>query len=362
MAKKTVKKSVEVEPDDPQARMSFGEHLEELRKRLIYALLGSSGAIFVCMYYAKEIVFWLAQPYINALTAQGYPATFQFLKPAEPLIMYLTVGFQAGLIVSSPWIIYQIWLFVAAGLYPRERKVVYKFIGPSALLFLAGVAFFYFVVLPLSLNFFVGYTGNTAVAPPSATWIEKILQRGGTTTKPAATQTAATAGAGTQAATLPSGTALVPVLRGNVPVPPEGFGFAYFDEGEGRLKFKTRERTWVYSMTPEGSLFSNNPRMDDYIDFVAFSALVFGLAFEMPMVILVLATIGIVEVGTFRRMRKYAYFGISILSAVAAPSTDIMTMLFLMVPLVLLYEAGIIAAAITVKKREEEVDEDAEVA
>src|SRR4051812_45836954 len=102
MAKKTVKKSrsAQLDPEDAQARMSFGEHLEELRKRLIYALLGSSGAIILCMYYAKEIVFYLAQPYINALTAQGYPATFQFLKPAEPLIMYLTVGFQAGLIVS----------------------------------------------------------------------------------------------------------------------------------------------------------------------------------------------------------------------------------------------------------------------
>lgn len=72
----------------------------------------------------------------------------------------------------------------------------------------------------------------------------------------------------------------------------------------------------------------------------------------MPMVILVLAQVGMVTPATFRKIRKYAYFGIAVLSAIAAPSTDVLTMMCLMIPLIGLYEAGVIAASIAVKKRD----------
>lgn len=346
------RKKITVDPEEAEAaqsRMSFGDHLEELRRRLILALLGSAAFIALAMYYSKEIGFFLAQPYILALRANGYPATFQFLKPAEPLIMYLTLGFQVGLIIASPWIIYQIWQFVAAGLYRKERVIVYKYIGPSALLFLCGVAFFYFIVLPLSMNFFVKYTANTAIGSADATRLEKLL---GVADLPA----------DTQPTTIPTGDKVkltpIPIVSSDPPMPPPGTGYFYFNQSEGKIKFKTNAWTWSFMVTPDGSLFMNVPRLDDYLDFIAISALVFGLAFEMPMVILVLAQIGIVRVQTFRNIRKYAYLVIAIVSAVAAPSTDIFTMLCLMFPLMGLYEAGVIAAAIVVGRQERAAEED----
>src|SRR5215469_4561245 len=110
-------------PDDTeesQVRMGFGEHLEELRKRLILALLGSVGFIGVCLYYMYDIVGLLLRPYRLALMAHGYPPYLGYAKPAELVITFLGIGVKAGLVVASPWIIYQLWLFVGAGLYKRE--------------------------------------------------------------------------------------------------------------------------------------------------------------------------------------------------------------------------------------------------
>jgi sec-independent protein translocase protein TatC len=95
----------------------------------------------------------------------------------------------------------------------------------------------------------------------------------------------------------------------------------------------------------------NTWRADDYLSFVAFTALIFGIAFEMPMVILILAQIDLVQTQTFRNIRKYAYFGILIAAVIAAPSGDLMTLGFLFIPLVVLYEVGIIAAAIATRGR-----------
>ena len=128
--------------EESQVRMGFGEHLEELRKRLIYSLLGSAGFIVLCLYYAKPIVAMLLEPYRLALKAHGYLDVFNYTKPPAIVINYLSMGIKAGLILASPWIIYQLWLFVAAGLYKKERRIVYKYMGPSALLFLLGVACF----------------------------------------------------------------------------------------------------------------------------------------------------------------------------------------------------------------------------
>src|SRR5262245_21268445 len=136
------------DPEDSQVRMTFGEHLEELRKRVIYSFLGSIFGIVVCFIYIKEIVQFIVTPYRVALLAHHLPDLFTYSTPAEPVITYLGLAFKCGLMISSPWIIYQLWCFVAAGLYPRERRIVYRYIAPTALHFLLGVSFLYFIVLP----------------------------------------------------------------------------------------------------------------------------------------------------------------------------------------------------------------------
>jgi sec-independent protein translocase protein TatC len=334
-------------PDDSeesQVRMGFGEHLEELRKRLVYSLLGSAGFIVLGLYFMNDITGWLLRPYRLALMAHGYPPFLGYAKPAGTVITFLGIGVKAGLVAASPWIIYQLWLFVGAGLYKRERKLVYKYIGPSAVLFLLGVAFFYFLVLPLTLNFFIGFNDSTATSktPARPTWIEKEL---GLDPTP-----------GTDATTLPAGDATtmptVPMVSSDPTTMPAGVGKLYFNAVDGQLKFTAGQRTWVLLVGREGSFFVNLPQLDDYLEFVTFTALVFGVAFELPMVILVLAQIGLVQVKTFREIRKYAYFGIAIVSCVAAPSTDVLTMMCLMVPLIGLYEAGVLAASIAVGRQQ----------
>jgi len=330
--------------------MGFGEHLEELRTRLIRALLGSVGCVALCLYFMYDIVGFLLQPYRVALIAHGYPPYLGYAKPAELVITFLGIGVKAGLVVASPWIIYQMWLFIGAGLYKRERRLVYKYIGPSAALFLIGVAFFYFLVLPLTLNFFIGFNDTTSVPPPHATWIEKGLGLDATPK-------------GMKLNELPTGDAAtmpaIPIVSSDpTTMPAPGTGHFYFNATDGQLKFTGAGNTWVFLVGKQGALFVNLPQFDEYLDFVTFTALVFGLAFEMPMVILVLAQIGLVRVRTFRNMRKYAYFVIAILSCIAAPSTDVLTMLCLMVPLIGLYEAGVLAASIAVGKEEKDAAEE----
>ena len=338
-------------PDDSeesQVRMGFGEHLDELRKRLINSLLGSAGFVILCLYYSKSIVELLLDPYRVALTAHGYPDVFGYTKPPSIVISYLSLGVKAGLILASPWIIYQLWLFVAAGLYKKERRIVYRYIGPSAVLFLLGVAFFYFLVLPLTLNFFIGFTDDTALRPPKPSWIEQKM--GLDPTPKGVDRSKVPTG---EAATMPA----VPIVTSDPPKPPDGAGYLFFNVTDGKIKFRVGDQILDLLVVRQGSLFTNMPQFDEYLDFLFFTALVFGLAFEMPMVILVLAQIGIVQVKTFRSIRKYAYFVIAIISCIAAPSTDVLTMMCLMVPLILLYEAGVFAASIAVGK-EAEVEEE----
>jgi sec-independent protein translocase protein TatC len=341
MAKRNSKTKFPGDTEETQVRMGFGEHLDELRKRLIYSIMGSVGFVVVCLYYSRDIVFYLVRPYLLALKAHGYPTIFGFDKPPSVVINYLSIGVKAGLVLASPWIIYQIWLFVAAGLYQKERKIVYRYITPSAILFLLGVAFFYFLVLPLTLNFFIGFTDHTAIKPPQATWLEQEL---GLNSVPKGVNA-------TQAATQTAPLLQIPVVTSDPSKPPDGFGYLFFNLTDGVMKFRVGDQTMVVMVAQDGSLFSNVPQFDEYIDFLTFMSLIFGLAFEMPMVILILAQIGLVTPATFRKIRKYAYFVIAIISCIAAPSTDPLTMMCLMVPLIALYEAGVIAASIAVRKR-----------
>jgi sec-independent protein translocase protein TatC len=342
MAKRILTPPFPGETEETHVRMGFGEHLEELRKRLMLAIAGSVIFVLICLYFMYDIPQMLLRPYQLALMAHGYPPFLGYSKPAELVITYLSIAVKAGLVLASPWIIYQLWLFVAAGLYERERRLVYKYIGPSAVLFMIGVAFFYFIVLPLTLNFFIGFNDTTAVRQPHATWLERKLGL-----NPVPQGIDVTKLPTTDKAVYPP----IPIVGFDPPKPPDGQGYLYFDALDGQLKFRAADRVWTLLVAKQGSLFVNLPQFDDYLDFVTFTALVFGVAFEMPMVILILAQAGLVKPKTFRSIRKYAYFVIAIISAVAAPSTDVLTMMCLMIPLIGLYEAGVIAATIAVKKK-----------
>ena len=132
--------------------MSLGDHLEELRFRLIRALVGLALALIICLICGKLLISFIQKPYVAVM---GEDATLQTLAPAQGISSYVKIALVSGLILSSPWVFYQLWMFVAAGLYPREKRYVHIAVPSSVVLFVAGAFFFIFVVAELSLAFFI---------------------------------------------------------------------------------------------------------------------------------------------------------------------------------------------------------------
>ncbi len=143
-------------PLDPlDCTMSLGDHLEELRARIIWALLGLVLGMIVCMIFGTFIISFIEIPYRWAMQEAGQNTALQSLSPADGFVSYMTISMVAGAVLASPWIFYHIWQFIAAGLYPRERRYVYLAAPFSAGLFLIGAAFFVFVIAPWTLKYLV---------------------------------------------------------------------------------------------------------------------------------------------------------------------------------------------------------------
>ena len=132
-------------------------HLEELRKRIIFSVLGVLVGLLSCWSYADRIFGLMQRPIIRALRHHGLGGGLVYLNPTEPFNLYLEVGFVAGLFAASPFVFYQLWLFIAPGLYRNEKRYVLPFLISAVGLFLAGGFFGYRMVYPASLDFLIGY-------------------------------------------------------------------------------------------------------------------------------------------------------------------------------------------------------------
>jgi sec-independent protein translocase protein TatC len=141
--------------NDQMPAMSFLEHLEELRRRIIYSLIAVAVGFFACWAYAEKIYGVMQKPIITALRANGLSERLVYLNPTEPFNLYLKVAFLAGLFATSPFVLYQVWLFISPGLYRHERRYVTPFMFSTVGLFLAGGVFGYRIVYPQSLNFII---------------------------------------------------------------------------------------------------------------------------------------------------------------------------------------------------------------
>jgi len=162
---------------------------------------------------------------------------------------YMKVSFVAGLILASPWVFYQLWLFVAAGLYPHERKYVYTYLPMSIGLFLGGIAFCFYAVLPTVLDFLLGYNA--------------------------------------------------------------------------RLQLTAQIR------------------ISEWISFAIMLPLMFGISFQLPLIMLFLTKINLFQVSHYLGQWRMAVLAIAVISMVLTPTPDPMTMLLMMAPLLLLYFMGI---------------------
>jgi sec-independent protein translocase protein TatC len=235
------------------------EHLIELRRRLLWSVVALGIAFAICLYFAQPIFGFLVQPLVAAGQHRViYTAVF------EAFFVQLKVGFFAALMVSFPIIASQIWLFVAPGLYARERRAFLPFLLMTPVLFLSGAALAYYVGMPLALHYLLSYQGD-------------------------------------------------------------------------------------YGGITQEAL----PAVGNYLDFSMRFIFGFGVAFLLPVLLMLLERAGLVSRKQLVRGRRYAIVASTVVAAVLTPP-DAISMLLLAVPLILLYELSLVAIWLTERKRAKE--------
>ena len=142
----------------------FIAHLKELRDRLVVSLAGL-GVAFIVTYSFKEKIFhFLMQPFIKVMPAKS---SFIFTSITEAFITYFKVSLVAALFLAAPVILYEVWMFVAPGLYEKEKKYIAPFIIFGSFFFIGGALFCYYVTMPVVYHFFVSYAGTMIIPMPS---------------------------------------------------------------------------------------------------------------------------------------------------------------------------------------------------
>jgi len=310
--------------NDPHTHsMSFGDHLEELRRRIFWAVAVPLPLAIVIFVFSDPIIEWLYRPLDPVLESFQLPRRLQALGPAEVLITKLKLSLITAAVVSAPWILWQTWLFVRPGLYGHERRFVHFLVPGSAVLTAIGLSLMYFIMLPLMLRMLVLFGTS--------------LQLGGTTV-------ADDPRIGAVIAASPQ-----IEIRMSTPVTPAP-GDVWLQWPQMDLYMAVAEAAnaggvpgveIVLVPTPSGSIISQEFRLTTYIDFVLLLMLGIVVAFQMPLVILLLGWIGLVSEKQLRENRKYALFGCAITAAVITPA-DAVSMIIMLIPLVALYELSIL--------------------
>jgi Sec-independent protein secretion pathway component TatC len=237
--------------------------------------------------------------------------------------VYLKCSIICAGVIASPWMLWQMWQFVAAGLYASERRTVTRYIPLSIGLMLAGVLFVYYFVLPWTLQFLMSFSINIPLPQEFST--------------PVTTQPTAAANVASFVQTLPGD-----------PAAPQPYQL-WFDTAGQRLKFFVDGKIRVIQFGAE-NLASPMIMLPDYVDLVLGMVLIFGISFQMPLVVLALATLGIVEIEQLRAARKLVYFVLAIAAAVITPGDVFTATIALMIPLCGLFEFGLFMAARTTRR------------
>jgi sec-independent protein translocase protein TatC len=294
-----------------EALMPLGDHLDELRRRLIWALAGLVPILGVCLGFGAQILEFLIKPVEEALEAQGFPGSLVAIGPAEAFSTYMEVGVIAAVVVGAPWILYQLWLFVAPGLYSSERRYVYLLLPLSSSLMIGALVFLYTLVLPLVLAFFVSFGVSLGVRE--------------------AKQSAPPAGSAFLSAPVLSSDPVSP-QAGDIWVNTSLHAVRICVVGGPNPEVSSLKLTKEAGIRPEF-------RVKDYVNLLQSLTIAFVAGFQTPVVVLLLGWAGFVTPAFLHQFRKHAVFVTAIVAALLTPG-DASTMLLLWLPLYLLYELG----------------------
>jgi sec-independent protein translocase protein TatC len=147
----------EDDEDEGMLRMSFLEHLEELRSRIIKIIIGVVAALCVSFTFCDPLWTFVKQPAKEALIANGFPPTLAQLTPMEAFnVIWFKLPLVCAIFIASPWVLYQVWAFISPGLYKREKRMAIPFVLGTAGLFILGGLFGYFVAFRYGLRFLLG--------------------------------------------------------------------------------------------------------------------------------------------------------------------------------------------------------------
>jgi sec-independent protein translocase protein TatC len=170
-------------PDDDEepaeGRMTFLEHLDELRKRITHAVVALFVGFLIAFAFIEQI--WL---FVFArLTADVPGGKLIFTEPGEAFFLYLKMAAVAGVLVSSPYVMYQVWLFIAPGLYANEKKLAVPFVFFATTLFISGAAFSHYLLFPAAWKFFAGFSNDfleftPRVEPVWSLYVKLLLAMG----------------------------------------------------------------------------------------------------------------------------------------------------------------------------------------
>jgi len=323
--------------------MSFGEHLEELRRCCIKGLLGLVVGIVVSLFFSRAILRFILQPASLVLEAHHQNAQLQALGPSDVFLTYLKVALLSGIILSMPWMLWQFWNFVAIGLYEREQRFI-KLLSPASLgLFAAGVLFMYFIVLPVVLNFFVTFSGKITIPRLEPTALQRWLV-------PSAADVSTDGVEEVSEPLQPS----IPLLARDPVDPPVG---SQWINTTRRIRcVQTKDGTWITQLRPAGEMAAvrNDFGLNYYISFVLMLSLAFGLAFELPLAVVFITISGIATPSELAASRRYVLFGVVIMAALLTPP-DVISQVLLAVPMIVLFE-GSLAVCKVLKRRADRAD------
>ncbi len=323
----------DVQPDE--VRMTLGEHLEELRSRIIRALLALFVGAMVCYMFSGQIIGFLTSPMFAVLRQQGCDVRMVATNPAENFITSLKVSFIVGFIVSAPYSLVQIWGFVAAGLYQRERKWVRRFAPASIILFFTGAAFLLLVVSPLLLNFLVAYQNEL----PDYGFLPEWLIG---TREPLKVEETYDQWPTTQP---------MPMFESDPADAPPGVPWINLQAQEMRIRIGEVD----YTVTHLKDIKRQNRvepmmRISEYVVFILQLAAAFGIGFQVPVVVAFVATLGIATAAQMGSLRRYIWFGMALVAACITPP-DVTSMLMLLIPMAGLLEIGLLVARFIERER-----------
>lgn len=294
--------------------MSFGDHLDELRKRLIYALLGIVPIFIIALAVGQSVLELLMIPIRESLRAANQPSSLMATAPFEAFGTYFRVVLVLTILTGGPWVVYQLWRFIAPGLYDSEKRFAYLLMPMSITLTCLGVLFLYYVMLPVVLTFFIAFGTNVG--------------RIDVTNAP-----------------LPQGITLSSiVVLPDDPDTPEP-GQMWVNQSLRQLRIcvsKTDDQAAVMGVELAATAgVLQQYRISEYIKMLLNFALAFGVAFQMPIVVLLLGWAGIVERAWLAKYRRHVIAICVILSAILTPA-DPLSLVLLAVPLYGLFEFGML--------------------